>query len=291
MMERHNLSTPRRLLVMTMLAVMMVLAGCAMISMSFGYRHADWLIRRQLDHYLDFSSAQRRDVTAKLQTLLLRHRTEALPAYEEFLSDIQRRLARGLEPEDLTWIYASYDRFRADLFERVAPDSATLMTTLTDAQIQNFEAVLLKEANKAERGLREPAGTRLEERAKSMLSMAQDWLGPLSAEQRAGIRRWSVDLPDTQPAWYQYRQYRQRELVTLMRNHPPAGQAAQALRAMFVSPERSAPRTYMETVKEFRAELTSMLLKIDRTLTPLQRRQAIATLQQLIDDIHDLRAG
>ena len=60
---------------------------------------------------------------------------------------------------------------------------------------------------------------------------------------------------------------------------------------MFVSPERSAPQIYLDTVKDLRAGLTTMLLGMDRILTPVQRRKAIATIQKLIDDVHSLRTG
>jgi hypothetical protein len=277
-----------RLLAAGMLVVVMGITGCAM---TFGYRHADWLIRWQLDHYLDLNSGQRRDVTARLQPLLLRHRMEALPQYEQFLRDLQQRLRQGLTHGDTDWIYASYDRFRADLFERLVPDGGIVLTTVTDKQIGNFAEVVQKEEQKAARLLQKPASARLDERAKTMLSWAEDWFGPLSAEQVIRIRQWSKALPDTQPVWWQYRRQRHGELLALMRTRQPASEATQALRAMFVTPEQSAPGTYLDTVKELRLGLTTMLLGIDRMLTPAQRTRAIATLQKVIEEIHVLRAG
>nr|MBA2485361.1 hypothetical protein [Nitrospira sp.] len=270
------------------LAGMVLLTGCAL---TLGYRHADWLIRWQLDHYLDLNSEQRRDVMTRLQPLLLRHRTEALPQYEQFLKDVQQRVKRGLTREDLEWSYASYDRFRVDLLERLAPDGGILLSTVTDTQIRRLEEVLRKEEVKAARRLQKPVATRLNERAGTTLALAEDWLGPLSREQTVRIREWSVALPDIQPAWWQYRQQRHQELLSLIRRRQPAGEASQALRAMFVTADQNAPRAYLDTATELRVGLTTMLLGIDRTLTPIQRRKAVVTLQKLIDDIHGLYAG
>jgi hypothetical protein len=270
------------------MAVAVLMAGCAI---TFGYRHADWLIRWQVDHYLDLNAGQRRDVTARLEVLLRRHRTEALPRYERFLQDLQERVARGLTNEDLDWLYASYDHFRADLFERLAPDGGVVLTSVTDKQVGHFEDILQKEERKAARVLQKPAVARLEDRAQKILSWAEDWLGPLSHEQSGRIRQWSLALPDTQPVWWEYRRQRQQELVTMMRRRPPTVEATQVLRAMFVTPDQSAPPVYLDTVKELRVRLTTMLLGIDRTLTPTQRRKAIATLQKLIDDVHGLHAS
>ena len=271
-----------------LLAVTLLLSGCAL---TFGYRHADWLIRWQLDHYLDLNSGQRQDVIPRLKSMLMRHRMEALPQYEQFLKDAQQRVGRGLTREDLNWIYLSYDRFRADLFERAAPDGGVLLTTVTDKQIRSFEKVLRKEEEKAARRLQRPTAARLEERAKVILALAEDWLGPLSGEQTDRIRDWSLALPDTQPAWWQYRQQRHRELLALLHHHGSPDEVSQALRAMFVFPERSAPRSYLDTVKELRAGLTTMLLGTDQLLTSNQRRKAVATIQKMIDDIHGLQTG
>lgn len=284
----QGLNPSVRSLTTCILAFMVLITGCGV---TFGYRHADWLIRWQVDHYLDLDSTQRRELTTRLQALLQRHRAEALPQYEQFLKEVQLRVDRGLTAEDPDWIYVSYDRLRADLFERVAPEGGALLTTVTDKQIRNFEEVLRNEEQKATRRLQKPAKARLDERARTMLSLAEDWLGPLSAEQTLRIRQWSVALPDTQPAWWQYRRHRHQELLTLMRHRPPVGEMTQALRAMFVSPERSAPQIYLDTVKDLRAGLTTMLLGMDRILTPVQRRKAIATIQKLIDDVHSLRTG
>ncbi len=280
--------SPRYWISCCLLTLTLVLSGCAL---TFGYRHADWLIRWQLDHYLDLNSGQRRDVLPRLKSILLRHRMEALPQYEQFLKDMQQRVNRGLTREDLDWAYASYDQFRADLFERAAPDGGRLLTTVTEKQIRSFEKVLHKEEEKAALRLKRPTAARLEERAKMMLSLAEDWLGTLSGEQIARIHDWSLALPDTQLVWWQYRQQRHRELLALLQHHGPAEEVSQALRAMFVFPEQSAPRSYLDTVKELRDGLTTMLLGTDQLLTSSQRRKAIATIQKMIDDIHGLHAG
>ena len=277
-----------RLVAAVIFVCMTLLTGCAM---TFAYRHADWLIRWQLDHYLDLNAGQRREITPRLQTILTHHRSEALPQYEEFLKELQQRVGRGLTGEDVNWIYASYDRFRADLFERVVPDGGLVLTTVTDKQIQHFAEVALKEEQKAGRRLQKPISARLDERAKTTLSLAEDWLGPLSAEQAARIRQWSLALPDTQVAWWEYRHHRHQELLSLMQHRKPAREAGETLRSMFVTPEKTAPRVYLDTVKELRASLAAMLLGIDHMLTPAQRSKAVATLQKFIDDVHSLRLG
>ena len=271
-----------------LLSMAVLLSGCAL---TFGYRHADWMISWQLDHYLDLTAGQRRDVTARLKPLLDRHRTEAIPQYEQFLKELQQRVSRGLTHEDLEWMYASYDRFRADLFERAVPDGSALLMTVSERQVRNLEDVFRKEENKSVRTLQGSISKRLEDRTRKMLAMAEDWLGPLSAEQVARISPFTKALPDTQPVIWHYRRQRQQELLTLLRRPASLEDMRRELRMIFVQPDQSAPAGYREMVSDLRASLTVLLLETDRLLTLQQRRKAVTSIQRLIDDLHGLSRG
>lgn len=287
-MKRTRMRGTVRTAALCLLSMAVLLSGCAL---TFGYRHADWMISWQLDHYLDLTAGQRRDVTARLKPLLDRHRTEAIPQYEQFLKELQQRVSRGLTREDLEWMYASYDRFRADLFERAVPDGSALLMTVSERQVRNLEDVFRKEENKSVRTLQGSTSKRLEERTRKMLAMAEDWLGPLSAEQVARISPFTKALPDTQPVIWHYRRQRQQELLTLLRRPASLEDMRRELRMIFVQPHQSAPAGYREMVSDLRASLTVLLLETDRLLTLQQRRKAVTSIQRLIDDLHGLSRG
>lgn len=268
-----------------LLMLVLVLNGCAI---SFGYRHADWLITRQLDHYLDLTSNQRRIVNARLQPLLLRHRAEALPQYEQFLNDLQARISRGLTPEDLDWVFSSYDRFRADLFERAIPDGGQLAAQLKDNQIKYLERVFRKEEAQADHQAQRPASARLDERTKKGIALAEEWLGPLGREQSARLGDLIRALPDSQPTWWQYRRQRHEEVLALLRSSSSADQIAGRLRYLFVHADEAAPAGYLKMMKDMRGALARLVLDVDRMLTPAQRRHAILSIQKVIDELHGL---
>lgn len=271
-----------------LLSVVVLLSGCAL---TFGYRHADWLISWQLDHYLDLTAGQRRDVTARLKPLLTRHRAEAIPRYEQFLKELQQRVSGGLTGDDLEWVYASYDRFRADLLERAIPDGSALLVTVNERQIRNLEDVFRKEEQKAIRALQGSSANRLDERTRKLLAIAEDWLGPLSPEQVARISPFTRALPDSQPVLWHYRRQRQQELLTVLRRPASIDDMSLELRMMFVQSDQTAPVVFREMVKELRASLTRLLLETDRLLTVQQRRKAVTSIQRLIDDLHSLSQG
>ena len=109
-------STGRRWTLWGTVLLVAALAGC---SLTTGYRYADRVILWKLDHYFDLNRDQRQDLARRLTPLLDRHRHEALPQYEAFLKEIRERVKRGLTGSDIDWAYATYDRLRADLVERM----------------------------------------------------------------------------------------------------------------------------------------------------------------------------
>jgi hypothetical protein len=265
--------------------LLVLLAGC---SLTLAYRYADWIILWELDHYFDLTSEQRHDLGLRLTPLLARHRHEAIPQYEAFLVQIRQRLERGLTSRDIDWVYATYDRLRADLFERFVADGGVFLASVDPSQVRTFEAALQKDNDKAARLVQAPAPERLKKRANATIDWLEDWLGSLSKDQEAQIREWSLALPDTQQVWLAYRQQRQQKLLVLLHQSRTPERAAQELRSMLVDQDQTAPHSYQDAVRQMRAAVTTMALAIDQRVTADQRHHAVTKLQRLIDQLHDL---
>ena len=269
--------------------VLAALTGCSFTTAA--YRYADRIILWKFDHYFDFNRDQRHDLAQRLAPLLDRHRHEALPQYEIFLREIGQRVERGLAGSDIDWAYATYDRLRTDLFERVVADSGVFLASIDARQVRTFESALQKDNAKAARLIQISAPERLKERAQTTLELAKDWLGRLTKEQQAQIREWSLTLPDVEPMWVAYQQQRRQELVTLLHQPRTPEQIARELRSMFVYHDQTAPQSYQNAVRQMRENAKIMALAIDQRMTPDQRRHAVSKLQHLIDQVHDLQAG
>ncbi|HEU5406576.1 MAG TPA: DUF6279 family lipoprotein [Nitrospira sp.] len=271
-----------------LIVLLVTLAGC---SLATSYRYADRIILWKLDQYFDLNSAQRHDLAQRLTPILDKHRHEALPQYETFLQEIRQRVDRGLTGPDVDWAYATYDRLRTDLFERVVADSGSFLASVDARQVRTFESALQKDNAKATRLVQTPAPERLTKRVQTTLDLVKDWLGPLTKEQQAQIREWSLMLPDVEPMWVAYQQQRRQELVTLLNQPRTPEQIARELRSMFVYHDQTAPQSYQNAVRHMRENAKIMALAIDQRMTPDQRRHAVAKLQRLIDQVHDLHAG
>ena len=215
------------------------LAGCSILSV---YRYADWFILWQADHYLNLTSDQRHDLAQRLTPLLTRHRHEAIPQYETFLLQIRQRLERGLTNQDLDWVYATYDRLRTDLFDRVIADGGVFLASVDSSQLRTLESALQKDNAKAAQLLQVPAPERLKKRADATIDWLEDWLGSLSKDQEAQIREWSIALPDTQQFRATYQQQRQQDLLALLRQPRPPESISRESRALLVFyPDHTGP--------------------------------------------------
>lgn len=272
------------------LAVIMVaLTSCSFTTTA--YRYADRIIVWKLDHCFDLNRDQRHDLAQRLMPLLDKHRHEALPQYEAFLREIRQRVEQGLTGPDVDWAYTTYDELRTDLFERVVADSGVFLASVEARQVSTFESALRKDHAKTVRLIQGPAPERLNKRAQETLDLVQDWLGRLTKEQQGQIREWSFALPDVEPMWVAYQQQRRQELVTLLHESRTPERIARELRSMFVYHDQTAPQAYQNAIRQMRQNAKTVALDIDQHLTPDQRRHAVAKLQRLIDQIHDLQTG
>lgn len=284
---QHEMQAGRRGLTWCATGLLFFLAGCSFLSL---YRYADWIILWQADQYLDLTSDQRRDFSQRLAPLLARHRREAIPQYEAFLVQIRQRFERGLTNQDIDWVYTSYDRLRNDLVNRVIADSGVILASVDSHQVRTLEAAFQKDNIKAVKLAQAPAPERLKKRADTTIDWLEDWLGSLSRAQETQIRELSLALPDTQPFWATYQQQRQQDLVALLRQPRTSESVAHELHTLLVFyPDPTAPKAYQDVIRQMRDAVKPMALAVDQQVTAGQRHHAVAKLQRLIDQLHDLQ--
>jgi hypothetical protein len=268
--------------ILIILLAVAVLSAC---TSPFAYRHADWLLVWKIDQYFDLNRDQRAFVKGRLKEHLARHRTEALPVYEHFLTEVKTQATDGLTREELDWIFNRYQQLRADLVQRVLQDGAVLLTSMDDGQVQHLRKALRKENEKVERQVNEKVDKRLAKRANSALDLLKEWLGSMSREQEQRIRAWTFKLPDNDHPRLVYLKAGQQELLGLLQSKRDRQFLQQRLQEWLLFPGRVAPG-YGRSQEEMRESLKRMALDIDRIITPRQRTHALNELQDLIDDIH-----
>jgi hypothetical protein len=277
-----------RFLSTILLLASLVWAGCAGTSLL--YNHADWLIARQIDGYFNLNRSQKTFVSSRLSGILASHRREALPHYEALLRQAGERAAHGLTGDDLDWAFGQYDQLRADLFGRFATDGAEFARQVNDPQVVRLKQTLQKRLAREEDLLRDDAAKRQAKRVERMLGLAREWMGPLSAQQEQDITKLTMSFPDILPSWYAHQVYRHEQLVALFESRQSDHTAAR-LKEWLVHQDQDADPHFAEITAQMRRHITGLVISLDRSATPTQRRHFLSKLDEIAALIRRLQAA
>jgi hypothetical protein len=284
----RSFSVKQPLILSWLLFSAMTVAGCATtLGTSLIYNHADWLLTRQLDGYLDLSRSQKAFVSTRLDGLLDRHRQEALPRYEQVVSQVQQRVQRGLTSEDLDWALSQYEQLRTDLFARFAKDAADFVRLVEERQIPRLRNALRQRLAKQEKLVREGLDARLSKRTEQILALAKEWLGPMTRRQEQEITRLAMEFPDTLPVTYAHQLRRNEELIAVLESRNRDDNFGKVY-DWLVNQERNADAEFLEASGQLKHHIRRLILALDQLATPDQRRHVLAKLDELSKTIQGL---
>jgi hypothetical protein len=273
----------------------LLLAACSTVKL--GYNNADTLLVYTVDSYFDLNREQSQLVGTQVQKLLAWHRATQLPAYAQLLADAQRQIEQGpLSADALLAFYGRMTSYLAAAGDQAAPELAQLALTLTPAQIDHFAQKLDKDTSKARRELVRLNGRdTLDDRVKRATERAEDWLGSVSDEQAALIRRTLAARPANQAWWIEERARRQQVLVVLLRKieaeKPDVATTATWLRAYFAQLELPQDPAQRAQVLEFRRGNAQMMAGVLNLASPEQKAHLLKRLQGYAQDFTALAAA
>lgn len=267
-----------RLLLTIVLFLSLAFAGCAATSLL--YNHADWLIARQIDGYFGLNRPQKTFVSSRLSGILAHHRSDALPRYEAVIGQARERSADGLTAADLDWAFVQYDQLRADLFARFVSDGAEFIRQVNAPQVLRLKQALETRLARDEQLLRDGPEKRQAKRTERIVGLAREWMGPLSAQQEQEITKLTMSFPDTLPLWYAHQRYRHQQLLALIESRQ-SDQIAARLEDWLVRQDRDADPHFGEMMTQLRRHITDLVLHLDRSATPAQRRHFLSKIDDL----------
>ena len=276
-----------RFLLITLFLASLAFTGC--VATSLIYNHADWLIARQLDGYFGLNRPQKTFVSSRLSGILAHHRREALPRYETVLRQAGERVAHGLTVEDLDWAFLQYDQLRADLFARFVSDGTEFVRQVNDPQVARLRQALQTRLAREEDLLRDDAEKRLAKRTERILGWAREWMGPLSVRQEQDIARLTMSFPDSLPIWHAHHVHRHEQLLALLESRQSEHTARQ-LEDWLVNQDSDADPRFAEVTKQWRRHIASLVISLDRSATPVQRRHFLSKVDELAALVRRLQA-
>lgn len=260
----------------------LLLTGCS--SVQLAYNSADFFIERYADDYLRLDGAQMRQWSPVLAAALEQHRAEELPYLASFFAQAAQDARSGFTRAKVECLLDQFEAIYQRHFRLAAATAATLLAELTPQQIDRLAKTLAEEDQEdaAEAGV-EDAARRARKRAERYVDNMRWWFGELSSEQRGLVRDISRHIPDTAPAWYDYRAAKRTELVALLR----ASASADTLESFLVQwlvEFRDLPSSLAEAQPALRAAFADLLLRLQPTLSSDQRERFLGRLEGLRRD-------
>jgi hypothetical protein len=265
-------------------AAALALTGCGS-AVRVAYNNGDVALRFMAHEYFDLHGEQSDHLKAQLVRFHAWHRREELPQYAALFAAAAERLNAGLAREDVVWAIAALrTRYRVTVEQGVdefAPVAATFRP-------DNLDALERKLADNNEKFTREfltgDAAKQARARAKRLSSWFEDWLGSVTPEQEALILRFAQAQPQMNQVRLDDRKRRQQEFVQLLREHRGSPDLAARMREYFVSWERDRGAEHQRMAREWEDRLVTLVVEVDRTLTPKQRSHAVRRFEFFADE-------
>ncbi len=190
-----------RLPLVAALGVLLLLVSCTRVGLV--YRNLDVLVPWSVNEYLSMTTEQEQTFKTRLQEHLAWHCKTQLPAYLEWLNEINREVETGQVTE--ANLRARLEEAKGaieEIAKEITPSTVQLLRKLTDAQVQELYASLDKDMRQRREKLQDESWEdRLEERTERMEKRLGNWLGRLSPAQRQRVSEWAQTLGDQNGLW------------------------------------------------------------------------------------------
>jgi hypothetical protein len=239
--------------------------------------------------YVDLSDEQARAFKTGLYQVHAWHRAQELPRYAQVFDQAAGRVARGLSRQDIDWaLQAGRGRARA-LGKQAAGAVAPGLRTHSDRQVVEMERQFDEDnARFARTHLKGDSGRLEARRADWLCEKLEDWVGDLTPAQRARAGRLVAAFPEMPRLRLEERKRRQAVLLELVREHRSGPELEPQLTAFLVDPGAGRAEANRLAMARWERQFVDMLVDLDRSLTPEQRRHAVAKLRGYAGDFRAL---
>ena len=277
----------KRLLMVFLLVL--VQFSCTRMVFRYIYNSADTFIIRKVDEFFNINDNQKAFLKKRLKPILAWHKETELQNYIQFLENTSSDLRDGISSAEFDQIVREVFRFRDNIYMKTIDDSATFLSTLSNAQIKFFEKALRKNLKPLEKKIAMPRQERLEERAEKTIEQVNKWYGSLSDEQEKKIKSISKSSPEWTKNWITFRKKRQAELLEVLRSHPGQKAIRSELNEMMLNSQSRATTMKNPRTRKFIADSKKQTLEIDALMTQKQRDHLAQKLSGLAADLRYLQ--
>lgn len=270
--------------IVVVVAVLALLAGCGGV-VRVAYNNGDVALRYMAHDYFDLHGSQADVLKVQLERFHAWHRREELPRYAAAFHSVAERLQKGLSRDDVTWAIATVRTRYGVLAEHGVDEAIPVLATLTP---HNIAALEKKQADGNAKFVREymsvDEAQRQRARTKALAKRFEEWLGDLTEEQNRLVAAFVRGQPRLGEMRFENRKRRQKELVALLSQHRDAAALAASLRDYLIDWERDRSPELARMSREWEDGLVTLIVDMDRTLTPAQRTHAVNRFARYAND-------
>jgi hypothetical protein len=266
-------------------AAALLASGCS--TLRFGYENADTYLRWKAGTYVDLQGDEADELDDRIDEFHAWHRKNALPKYAGLVQEVSQRFGDGLSRQDLDWGYDALRGQARESLRKAAELAAPMLDRLTPAQVAQIERRFADENRQFQRdNLRGGERERRRKRARFVADRLEDWVGKLSQVQMERVRDYAERMPLVDELRDRDRKRLQREVLALIR----ARQARERLPERIANWDRGREPAYALALEAWREQYFNLLMEIDRSLSPEQRRRALGRLRRYAEDFEALAA-
>ncbi|MEO7386934.1 MAG: DUF6279 family lipoprotein [Gammaproteobacteria bacterium] len=273
----------------TGLLVVVLLGGCVVRVV---YNQLDWLALWYIEDYFDLDSAQEQQARQMIAKTLSWHRATQLPRY----ADLSRRILEGIgppvDPRFLSDRYAEAVKLWDDLLVQVAPDSARLMQSLNDDQVEDLFANLDEENEDLAKDYSDVSPEkRRAKQDKAIIAAFRRFTGRLTYEQEALVRSRTAGFHDLSTDWLERRAVWQREFRALLAGRKSDPRFAERISGLVLEPNRFDSARYRNLVLENQQASFELVAAVLGSLSPKQAGHLREHVTNYAEDFEALVRG
>ena len=283
-----------RWIIATLLVPLLLLSGCSALRLTYG--QGPLLAYWWMDRYIDFTAEQAPLARSALADWFAWHRRTQLPEYADWLRELQPVAAANVTPETVCRVAEAAQRRIEAAYEQAVPAMASIVRTLTPAQIDHLERRYARNNKEAERDFLQPdLQDRAEASLKRTVERAEQVYGTLDESQRQLVSAGLATSPFDPQRWLAERRARQQDILRTLRQllatQADTATVQAALRGFAANAARSPRAEY----RAYRAQLEpancALAAQLHNALRPAQRQHAVAKLKGWEEDLRALAAA
>jgi hypothetical protein len=249
------------------------------------------LVLQRLDKFFDLTHPQEVVLQTQIAGHHSWHRRTQLRLYVQDLQSMATRARRKLKSADLDWLLKRLKTHRDSLFSRIIPDGASLLQSLSAAQITHLEKELRKENKELWLKLSRPPEDRHEAEFWVMIKNIETWTGSLDGVQRDALRAKYNSMPDAAEDWLSYRTEQQHVFIALLKSGADRKTLLADLDARMLHQEEHIPKKFLAGFRRTMVLWRELILTADALLTQKQRSHVLAKIGEYVTLLNELAAN